>query len=209
MTDPVQEQLSACLDGELPDVELDLLLKRTAQDARLADTLGRYALISAALQGERPAAASAGFASRVASAIAAEDPPVAPRRASRLPARALAWLKPVAGLAVAAGVAAVAVMVVQPQAPTGPTQQFAAAPESAVTTTAPSSDPSYIVPASTATAVIPATQLTNYVVAHSEYATPLGRHTILNGVLAGDDVIEEETPLSAGEGEPQSGASQP
>ena len=28
MTDPVNEQLSACLDGELPAAELDLLLKR-------------------------------------------------------------------------------------------------------------------------------------------------------------------------------------
>ena len=28
MTDPVKEQLSACLDGELPEGELDLLLKQ-------------------------------------------------------------------------------------------------------------------------------------------------------------------------------------
>ena len=45
MTDPVKEQLSACLDGELPEAELDLLLKQVARDQPLRGALGRYALI--------------------------------------------------------------------------------------------------------------------------------------------------------------------
>jgi hypothetical protein len=58
-------------------------------------------------------------------------------------------------------------------------------------------NPSYIVPQREATAIIPATRLTNYVVAHSEYATPLGRRTVLNGVLAEeeDESSRDDAPV--------------
>jgi len=36
-------------------------------------------------------------------------------------------------------------------------------------------------------AFVPATRLTNYVVAHSEYSSPLARRSVLTGVLAEDD----------------------
>lgn len=39
MTDPVKEQLSACLDGELPEAELDLLLKQVSRDPQLGAVL--------------------------------------------------------------------------------------------------------------------------------------------------------------------------
>jgi hypothetical protein len=51
---------------------------------------------------------------------------------------------------------------------------------------------SYVVPTSTtSSAFVPATRLTNYVVAHSEYSSPLGRRSVLTGVLAAD----EDVPL--------------
>jgi sigma-E factor negative regulatory protein RseA len=44
------------------------------------------------------------------------------------------------------------------------------------------------VPTSTSqSAFVPATRLTNYVVAHSEYSSPLARRSVLTGVLAEDD----------------------
>ncbi|HEY5807463.1 MAG TPA: hypothetical protein VIT67_05820, partial [Povalibacter sp.] len=36
-------------------------------------------------------------------------------------------------------------------------------------------------------AFVPAARLTNYVVAHSEYSSPLGRRTVLSGVLSDDE----------------------
>ena len=39
----------------------------------------------------------------------------------------------------------------------------------------------------TQSAFVPATRLTNYVVAHSEYSSPLARRSVLTGVLAEDD----------------------
>jgi sigma-E factor negative regulatory protein RseA len=191
MTDPVQEQLSACLDNELSGAELDLLLKRLQRDPQLGQSLGRYAIIREALRDLRPAHASADFAARVSAAVAAEQSlPRQPDRSVRASPR---WLRPAVGMGIAAGVAAVAVMAIQPrieapaqvaQAPadTQPRAAAASATESA----------SYIVPSRTTTAFIPATHLTNYVVAHSEYATPLGRRMVLNGVLAEDDTLADE-----------------
>lgn len=54
MTDPVKEQLSACLDGELPEGELDLLLKRLERDPHLRRSIGNYALVGEALRSQRP-----------------------------------------------------------------------------------------------------------------------------------------------------------
>jgi sigma-E factor negative regulatory protein RseA len=195
MTDPVQEQLSACLDNELPEAELDLLLKRLERDPQLGEPMGRYAVIREALRDERPARASADFASRVSAAIAAEQ--AVSRRPARVAANSLKWLRPAVGMAIAAGVAAVAVVTVQPRMEEPQSQQFAdAQPTTTAVPEVPAvqSDDRYIVPTIKAsTAFIPATRLTNYVVAHSEYATPLGRRMVLNGVLAEDDTLTDET----------------
>lgn len=200
MTDSVKEQLSACLDGELPPGELDLLLKRLERDPELRGSLGRYALLGEALRGRQPVAASRGFADKVEAALDAEPPivpeatPVAASAAKAvkhaLGSAAFAkWLQPVAGVAIAAGVATVALLVLQPA--TLPTQQVAVtaatAPIPQPATTAPRS---YTVPTNTASdAYIPAARLTNYVVAHSEYSSPLGRRTVLSGVLSDDDDV--------------------
>src|SRR5512138_2947635 len=72
MTDALNEQLSACLDGELPPAELDLLLKRVGREAELRAAIGRYSLIGEAMRAERPAVASRDFASKVMAAVAAE-----------------------------------------------------------------------------------------------------------------------------------------
>ena len=219
MTDALNEQLSACLDGELPPAELDLLLKRVEREAELRAAIGRYSLIGESMRAERPAVASRDFASKVMAAVAAEpvlvevpEPngipnriaaPAAAVRAPRISPAAIRYLRPAAGMAIAAGVAAVAVFIMQPASepelggvstPLVAANQ-PAANESAVT---PAEDESsYVVPTSTSSsAFIPATRLTNYVVAHSEYSSPLGRRSVLSGVLADD---EEVQALESGE----------
>ncbi len=183
MTDPVKEQLSACLDGELPEAELGLLLKQVGRDSQLLESMDRYSLISEAIRGPRPAAASRGFADRIAAAIEAE-----PVGQKTVPSQAamLRWLRPAAGFAIAAGVAAVAVISLQPAGLDAPPVAVVA-DNIAVTDSQPA--PSYTVPTNvdaTNTAYIPAARLTNYVVAHSEYSSPLGRRTVLSGVLSDD-----------------------
>lgn len=185
MTDPVKEQLSACLDGELPEGELDLLLKRLERDPHLRRSIGNYALVGEALRSQRPVAASAGFAARVSAAIAAE--PASKREpAPRISPAAIRWLRPAAGVAIAAGVAAVAVVSLRP---TAMQPELVAINESApAVANEPAQAPSYTVPTNPGTtAFVPAARLTNYVVAHSEYSSPLGRRTVLSGVLSDDE----------------------
>lgn len=212
MKDTLNEQLSACLDGELPAAELDLLLKRVGKEAELRAAIGRYSLIGEAMRAERPAVASRDFASKVMAAVAHEAPMQAPplaaapdqtpaqRPAAANDARAIPpaavrpalvrYARPAFGMAIAAGVAAIAVMTLQPvgQPELGGSEapQLVAANEPAVA--AADAEASYVVPTSTSnSAFIPATRLTNYVVAHSEYSSPLGRRSVLSGVLADDE----------------------
>jgi sigma-E factor negative regulatory protein RseA len=187
MTDPVKEQLSACLDGELPEAELGLLLKQLQRDPQLRQSMGSYSLIGEAMRGPGAVRASSGFADRIAAAIAEEPIANAPARKVTAVPR---WVRPAAGFAVAAGVAAVAVVSLQPA--TIQTQQVAGTQSMA--TTIETAD-SYTVPTNvegTGSAFIPAARLTNYVVAHSEYSSPLGRRTVLSGVLSEDDDAQEE-----------------
>ena len=193
MTDAVNEQLSTCLDGELSAAELDLLLKRLERDAELRDALGRYTAIGEALRNTRPVVASRSFADKVMAAVEQEPAQKAAitRRGVRISPVLSRSLRPVAGIGIAATVAALAIFSVQRagvEAP-GPiaANQPAVAPTAVV---AQSSDQaaSYIVPTSTSqSAFVPATRLTNYVVAHSEYSSPLARRSVLTGVLAEDD----------------------
>ena len=188
MTDAVNEQLSTCLDGELPPAELDLLLKRLERDPELRQALGRYTAIGEALRDAKPVIASRSFADKVMAAV--DQEPAVARRRVRIPPVLLRSLRPVAGIAVAATVAAVAIFSVQ-QAGVAPGPVVANQPSSAPTAVVAQSDDeaaSYIVPTNTTqSAFVPATRLTNYVVAHSEYSSPLARRSVLTGVLAEDD----------------------
>ena len=195
MTDPVKEQLSACLDGELPESELGLLLKQLQRDPQLRRSMGNYSLIGEALRGPGAVRASSGFADRIAAAIAEEPTVTAPSR--KFTTAVPSWMRPAAGFAVAAGVAAVAVVSLQPA--TIETQQIATT--QSLATADQSVAPSYTVPTNverTGSAFIPAARLTNYVVAHSEYSSPLGRRTVLSGVLSEDDDQEEESVVVTG-----------
>jgi negative regulator of sigma E activity len=65
MSEQIREQVSAFLDGELPNTETELLLKRLTRDGELRESFGRYALIGEALRGAGPHILTRSFASRV------------------------------------------------------------------------------------------------------------------------------------------------
>ncbi len=72
MSEQIREQVSAFLDGELPNTETELLLKRLTRDGELRESFGRYALIGEALRGSGSQMLTRGFASRVNLAIDGE-----------------------------------------------------------------------------------------------------------------------------------------
>ncbi|HLS82810.1 MAG TPA: sigma-E factor negative regulatory protein [Steroidobacter sp.] len=207
MSDAVKEQLSAVLDNELAGAELDLLLRRLERNAELRQTLGRYALCSEALRrNERPRPASPDFAAGVMAALESEPAGFsASRRRKWAAPTAAAKLKPVAGAAVAAGVAALAVLTIQqggvepgPTAVNPIAEQRASPPPVETLVASSEAEPSYTVPRTTSsTPFAPAARLTNYVVAHAEYSSPLGRRSVLSGVLSEHDESLEPEPAEA------------
>jgi sigma-E factor negative regulatory protein RseA len=185
MSEQIREQVSAFLDGELPNSETELLLKRLTRDPELRESFGRYALIGESLRGGSSAHLSQGFTSRVNRAIDGEPPAVAyPQPIAN---RFGKWWRPFAGAGVAAGVCAVAVIALQQrQVPAG----VAALPATRSGVVAAVREPlSYTVPSSVpdAPAMLPAARLTNYVFAHSKYSSGLGQSNVVTGWLADSD----------------------
>jgi sigma-E factor negative regulatory protein RseA len=190
MSEQIREQVSAFLDGELPNSETELLLKRLTRDGELRESFGRYALIGEALRGAGHAYLTKGFAGRVNFAIDGESVSASGHAPHT---RAPRWWRPFAGAAVAAGVAAVAVVALQHRA-VAPTlrpavltaQNAASTPiQGAVAAQAPREAISYTVPVTVpdAPAAMPPARLTNYVFAHSKYSSGLDQRGVLADLL--------------------------
>jgi sigma-E factor negative regulatory protein RseA len=187
MSDQIREQVSAFLDGELPSSESELLLKRLTRDPDLRESFGRYALIGETLRGASRAPVSRGFAARVNRAIDGEPATANPQVMRTGRGR---WWRPVAGAAVAASVAAVAVVALQERAVApGVHAMTPIVAQSAKPAQAKEALSYYIVPASStgAPAAMPAARLTSYVFAHSNYVSGLGQGNVMSGLLSDPD----------------------
>jgi len=108
MKENLHEQLSALVDDELPQAEQALLLKQLGADAQLRDRLARYQLISDSLGNHLPPQIDSGFHKEIHAALQ-QEPAVHAKTAPRI----AGLFRPVAGLAVAASVAVVAVFSLQ------------------------------------------------------------------------------------------------
>jgi sigma-E factor negative regulatory protein RseA len=107
MKEKLHEQLSALVDDELMDAEQALLFRQLGTDAGLRERLSRYQIISDSLQNHLPPRVDTGFHKGIQAALQAEP-------AMHVEAPRFAGLfKPLAGLAVAASVAVVAVLSLQ------------------------------------------------------------------------------------------------
>ncbi|MDW8479660.1 MAG: sigma-E factor negative regulatory protein [Xanthomonadales bacterium] len=93
---PLDEQLSAFLDGEIDREAARFLIRRLERDPAARARLGRLAMIGACLRGETRGRPDTRLAARVAELIARECRP---------PARRRAWWSWPVGAALAAGVA--------------------------------------------------------------------------------------------------------
>lgn len=121
MNDEIREQLSALADDELSEMERPLLLGRVQRDMTLRECLGRYQLIGEVMRGTG-ASVGTSIAQRVQNALTDDAPLMAsqsaaqqesrPERERRRTGQQDVWWKPLAGLAVAASVALVAVLAV-------------------------------------------------------------------------------------------------
>lgn len=110
MNDAIRMQISAFVDGELPDNEADLLLRRMGQDGELRHSVAEYLAIGRVMRSEPSWPGADRIHERVAAAI--DDRSVAPRTevVADAPARRF---RPFASIAAAAVVAGVALFALQ------------------------------------------------------------------------------------------------
>jgi sigma-E factor negative regulatory protein RseA len=110
MNDAIRMQISAFVDGELPDNEADLLLRRMGQDAELRHKVAEYLAIGRTLRGEISVPGVDRIHERVAAAI--DDKPFTEEIeiSGTAPTKSI---RPLAGAAIAATVALVAIFALQ------------------------------------------------------------------------------------------------
>ncbi|MDH4106695.1 MAG: sigma-E factor negative regulatory protein [Gammaproteobacteria bacterium] len=129
MNETLNSQLSAFVDGELPEREAELFLRRLDRDDALCAEASRYLQIGRAMRGEPQLPGMRELAGRIAANIEFEDLP-ATGTAGRLSTR---LLRPAGGVAIAGAVAIVALVGLQNLGTdTGPGSSVAAAELAAV-----------------------------------------------------------------------------
>jgi negative regulator of sigma E activity len=176
MTEQIREQLSALLDGELPRDEVGLLMRRLDRDPELRRTFGAYALIGETLRAPGGRIASSGFAARVSAAVAepATGAPAMPAAgAVGAEGHVHVLRRPMVRTALAASAAVAAVLMLRPEA-SGPQVASTVRLPAVERLAAHSPTPAH------------AQRLASYMVAHSQYATPMVRRNVLTGLLAAD-----------------------
>jgi sigma-E factor negative regulatory protein RseA len=157
MANNIEEQLSALVDGEIGDKELDTLLVYMRSDPALRERWGRYNLISDALHKNLPRRVDHDLHARVARALAEEPVVLAPQPHRR---RLSPWAKQAAGIAVAASVTAMAILGFQ-------------------TLHAPGAAPAATTVASAGQDVAAEPEWDPYLVNHNEHAVSAGMHGML------------------------------
>ncbi|MDJ0905893.1 MAG: RseA family anti-sigma factor [Woeseiaceae bacterium] len=124
MNDAIKMQISAFVDGELPQNEAELLLRRLCQDGELRQQAAEYMAVGRIMRGEKIVVGMAQLRERIAAELDDENVQLDAPEAQAAPAR---FARPLAGLAIAATVAVVALLGLQ-QLSTGPADTGGEAP---------------------------------------------------------------------------------
>jgi len=110
MNDAIRTQISAFVDGELPENEAEMLLRRMSQDRQLRQQAAEYLSMGRAMRGERSVSGIETLRDRIAAAI--DDRSLEEELAVSEPSSPR-YLRPVAGVAIAATVALAAIFGLQ------------------------------------------------------------------------------------------------
>ena len=139
MNEGIEMQISAFVDGELPENEAELLLRRMSQDLELRQRAAEYFAIGRALRGQRSVVGLDALRGRVSAAI---DDKSIHSDFDGIETAAGRYVRPLAGFAIAASVALAAILGLQQLADVPGVEGDLAAPVVA----AEADDGSYTVP---------------------------------------------------------------
>ena len=206
MNEELDSQLSAMFDDELAPEQCELLARRLSRDEQLKSRWGRYAVIGAAVRSERGVSLNPPLAGRVSAVILTEPALSGSAAAQGVRRAALRWWQPVAGAAMAAGVAAVSVLWLRAQGPlSGATLSAQRTAQTTAPATADAIAPgqglSYVVPRAPAAraVLVPSTTLANYVVAHSMVSSPVARRNLLSAFMTSESANAASESITAAE----------
>jgi negative regulator of sigma E activity len=107
MNEAIRMQVSAFVDGELPDNEADLLVRRLSQDAGLRQQVSEYLAIGRVMRGEYSVQGGDVLRERVAAEL--EERPLQEPADAEVTVQPSRYVRPVAGAAIAATVALAAI----------------------------------------------------------------------------------------------------
>ncbi len=162
MNDTIRMQISAFVDGELPDNESELLLRRMSHDIELREQAAEFFAIGRLLRGQRNVAELERLRERVAAAIDDKD---LQDEFDAIEPPGRRYVRPVAGVVIAATVALAAILglqqVLTPEVGSGSTE--------IVADTASSNG--YVVPPPEAADALPDDALWQYRAIHSSGAS--------------------------------------
>ena len=176
MNEGIKTQISAFVDGELPEAEAQLLLRRLSQDIELRQQAAEYFAIGRALRGQGSVAEMGDLRGRIAAAV---DDRLIEEEFSEIEPVGRRYGRPLAGIAIAATVAVVAIFGLQ---------QMTTAPGAGVDSAAPAvaesaAEDSYTVPA------------IDYFQRHSEYSSEVGNNNFdfrrVSAELGEDDALQQ------------------
>jgi len=206
MNEELDSQLSAMFDDELAPEQCELLARRLSRDEQVKSRWGRYAVIAAAIRSERGVSLNPPLAGRVSAVILTEPALSGSAAAQGVRRAALRWWQPVAGAAMAAGVAAVSVLWLRAQGPlSGATLSAQRTAQTTAPATADAIAPgqglSYVVPRAPAAraVLVPSTTLANYVVAHSMVSSPVARRNLLSAFMTSESANAASESITAAE----------
>ncbi len=110
MNEGIKMQISAFVDGELPEAEAQLLLRRLSQDVELRQQAAEYFAMGRALRGQGSVAEMGHLRGRIAAAI---DDRLIEEEFNEIEPVVRRYGRPLAGIAIAATVAIVAILGLQ------------------------------------------------------------------------------------------------
>ncbi len=155
MTNQYDEQLSAFVDSELHDATLAPLIKRLTQDVDMKQRWQRYHLIGDSLRGSVTGSmtSTSNFADAVMQALESEPTILAPKSSVKSPTSPL--VKRIAGVAIAASVATIAVLGVQDLYQSPEPSQLASMPDNEAFVRMPQSEQVFSAASNSTSTVIP------------------------------------------------------
>jgi len=191
MNEAIKMQVSAFVDGELPENEAELLVRRLSQDAILRQQVAEYLAIGRIMRGEYSMKGSNGLRERIAAEL--EERPLQDAAETTVEEPSSRYVRPLAGFAIAATVALVAIFGLGRTVDPGIDPGTAAVVEEVASETVPTMSDE---------------ELRRYQMLHDEVSNSFNSR-LANAQMMAEDLVPEDVDATEPDDESEDGAEEP